>query len=93
MSTLTKKEILKIYRKQTLRQAKYPVDRIAFLKSWNTAQQDTDSIKKYEAGKESLEWLCSQIARHNYLDQYFIDGKIPEEMMLNELRIIGRIEA
>lgn len=71
---------------QEARQARYPYDRIAFLKSAVT--EDTKDLGEYKHGDISFDTLRQRIAYNNYLDRKFPDG-IPEEAMRKFLRGSG----
>ena len=75
------------YEEQAKRQKKFPKDRIAFLPIG--AVQDCISLKYFAKGEISFDRLCSNIAYNNYLEEYFPDGKIPKDMMENELKLMG----
>lgn len=78
-----------IYRIQEERQKKFPPDRIAFMQTGKCADEDARAIEAFSMGECSLAMLCAQIAYNNYLDRYFPNGMIPEELMINELKILG----
>ena len=77
----------KIYAEQEIRQSKFPKNRIAFMRS--TATEDTVVLGRYANREISFDQLCELIAYNNRLERYFEDGKIPAEMMKNELKEIG----
>lgn len=73
---------------QSIRQAQFPIDRIAFYRS--AAAADNSALNTYESDPNtSFDWLRAQIARNNYLDSYFANGMIPEGMMKNEMTLLG----
>lgn len=72
---------------QAERQANFPSDRIAFAKQ--AAQKDAAALADWASGATTFAWLRAEIAKNNYLDEYFPNGMIPEEMMKNELKIMG----
>lgn len=72
---------------QAARQKRFPPDRIAFAKQ--AAQKDAAALADWAAGATTFAWLRAEIAKNNYLDEYFPNGMIPEEMMKNELKIMG----
>lgn len=63
---------------QEARQARYPYDRIAFLKS--AVAEDTKDLGEYKHGDISFDTLRQRIAYNNYLDGLYPDG-IPEVAM------------
>lgn len=86
--------------RQNERQAKFPKDRIAFIPS--AASMDIHNIRTFisavthEKSTRSTRAsaffnLRAEVCKSNYLFDYFKDGMIPAEMMLNELRITGWI--
>lgn len=77
------------YEEQGLRQMRYPKDRIAFLGTQTAVTADQAVMSKWVKGWIGIEQVCKDIAYNNFLDQYFPDGKIPRNMMINELRICG----
>ena len=91
---------------QEIRQAIFPKDRIAFCKQAVIADQASlnawaDTLKEWRINPkthpfydpdEAMKDLRREIAEHNFLDQYFEDGMIPEDMMLSELRHIGYLK-
>jgi len=72
---------------QAERQANFPPDRIAFCPS--TASADQAALADWASGVTTFAYLRAKIAENNYLDEYFPNGMIPEEMMKNELKIMG----
>lgn len=72
---------------QAWRQAKFPPDRIAFCQS--AASKDQAALQRWAAGDTTFAWLRAEIAKNNYLDKYFPNGMIPEEMMKKELKLMG----
>lgn len=72
--------------RQEEKQKRMPKDRIAFRPE--AATEDMVNFKAYSNGDMSLQTLCKYVAKANLLDGIFPDG-IPEEMMLNELRLTG----
>lgn len=76
---------------QERRQQKFPKDRIAFHPK--RAYEDGIFLDEWDDSKHTIydfEKLCVHIAYNNYLDMYFPNGRIPEGLMLNELKILGR---
>ena len=72
---------------QAARQKRFPPDRIAFCPS--TASADQAALADWASGVTTFAYLRAKIAENNYLDEYFPNGMIPEEMMKNELKIMG----
>lgn len=79
-------QFAKIKEEQSKRQKKFPADRIAFKATHY--YEDILLMSKYMDKLITLEQLCKGVAKNNFLDKHFPDG-IPEEMMLNELRLCG----
>ena len=77
----------RFYIQQAERQQAFPKDRIAFRR--DALNLDQTDLKAYQDGKIGIETLRKRIAYNNYLDAFFPDGKIPMDMMMNELRIMG----
>lgn len=75
--------------RQEERQRRFPPDRIAFYSGPGAVIADNNALARWANGFESFDWLRSAIAYNNYLDHYFPNGMIPEDMMLSELRHIG----
>lgn len=73
-------------RQEDRQKNKFPPDRIAFRPE--AATEDMTNFKLYNNGDITLKALCRCVAKSNLLDEIYPDG-IPEEMMLNELRITG----
>lgn len=73
-------------RQEDRQRNKFPPDRIAFRPE--AATEDMTNFKLYNTGNLTLKALCRCVAKSNLLDEIYPDG-IPEEMMLNELRITG----
>ena len=74
---------------QNARQAVFPLDRIAFHQSSAAVGNDLKAFKQYYYDEISFNSLRRVIARNNYLETYFQDGMIPEDMMRNELKLLG----
>ncbi len=74
---------------QMKRQPKYPPDRIAFWPGDRVAHLDMVDFKEYKDGRISFDELRVRIAKNNYLNEYFPEGMIPENMMRTELRYTG----
>lgn len=76
---------------QGARQAKFPKNRIAFNKSEASAKDDRIAFARYYRNEITLSMLCEIVARNNFLDDHWDDHKVPEKMMLNELKELGWI--
>lgn len=87
MSGIATKYKSQIVRNQEARQQCFPPDRLAF--HYSAVNKDTTLFKLFESHQITLHMLCVEVARNNYLGDYWPDGAVPEEIMLNELRIIG----
>lgn len=74
-------------RQESRQTEKFPPDRIAFIKS--AAIDDQIDLKKYRDGKMTFDQLRRSIAEHNLLDKVWVDGMIPERMMMHELKLLG----
>ena len=74
---------------QNARQAVFPLDRIAFYQSEGVVGSDNKAFKQYFHGDISFDALRRIIAKNNYLETCWPDGMIPEDMMHNELRLLG----
>lgn len=74
---------------QESRQAAFPTDRIAFRQSSTAVMEDVACMSAYADGKITFEMLRGKVAYNNYLDRFFPDGLVPENVMHNELRIMG----
>ena len=88
MSGIAVKYKPQIVRDQESRQQCFPPDRLAF--HYSAVSKDTMMFKAFERHEITLHMLCMEVAKNNYLDDYFPDG-VPEDMMINELKIIGWI--
>lgn len=73
-------------RQEKRQRNKFPPDRIAF--RLEAVTEDMKNFKLYNEGSITLRELCRCVAKSNLLDELFPEG-IPEEMMLNELRLTG----
>lgn len=89
MSAMTVGYKASIREDQNFRQSYFPLDRIAFYQSAGTASSDLKAFKQYFYGDISFDQLRKVIAKNNYLETYFQDGMIPEDMMRNELKMLG----
>ena len=77
----------RFYVAQAERQMSFPADRIAFRR--DSLDKDIEALKAYQRGAINFDNLCGRIAWNNYLETYFPGGKIPADIMHNELRIMG----
>lgn len=67
--------------RQEQRQALFPKDRIAFVRS--SVYEDVKVFDNYVRGYISIDTACRLIAEHNYLPE------VTPEQFLNELRLCG----
>lgn len=72
---------------QEARQDNFPPDRIAF--TFRAATDDVTAFKAWAEGRITFDLLRAQVARNNFLDKYFPNGMVPEDMMRSELRHTG----
>lgn len=89
MSAMTIGYKYELREEQNLRQSYFPKDRIAFYQSEGVVGSDNKAFKQYFHGDISFDQLRRIIAKNNYLETCWEDGMIPEDMMRNELRLLG----
>ena len=81
------------FKDQEWRQKHFPANRIAFyaeenVSRYNAAAKDGTSMNAYIDGEITIEELCSQVARHNFLRNVGVS----KEAMVFELNFLGYID-
>lgn len=74
---------------QLLRQSKFPPDRLAFHSGLKSVGKDVEAFTLYKNYQITFDTLRAEIAKNNYLEDYWPDHMVPEEMMLEELKNTG----
>lgn len=74
---------------QLLRQSKFPPDRLAFHNAQTSITKDVEAFTLYKNFQITFDTLRAEIAKNNYLEDYWPDHMVPEEMMLTELKNTG----
>lgn len=74
---------------QEMRQKAFPPDRIAFCQTRRAVDLDMMALKEWAEGGATFDWLRAQVARNNYLDQFFPNGMIPVSMMQKACKDTG----
>ena len=80
---MKKKTSADIRNEQEERALKYPLNRIAFRKDWNTAIEDQREFRRFVHGEIDMRTLCDLVKENNHLP------RVTESQMMNALRNTG----